>query len=130
MIPLCRAEGIALIPWSPMARGFLMGNRRPQDHGDTARAKTDDYAHKLYYQPSDFAVVDRVTQVAGQRGVSNAQIALAWVLQQPGVTAPIIGATRMSHFDDAVKALDLRLEDAELKTLAEPYQPHRVLGHS
>ena len=130
MLPLCREEGIGVIPWSPLARGFVMGNRRREDHGDTVRAKTDTYAQGLYYQPSDFDVVDRITQVARQRGISNAQVALAWVLQQPGITAPIIGASKMHHLDDAVAALEVRLTDAELSALAEPYQPHKVLGHS
>jgi len=129
MIPLCREEGIGLIPWSPLARGFLAGNRRPEDRGETLRAKTDDYAHKLYYQESDFAVVDRVSEIARQRGVSNMQVALAWVLAQPGITAPIIGASKMEHLEEAVGALDLKLEEDELKALAEPYQPHPVLGH-
>ncbi len=130
MIPLCRAEGIAVLPWSPLARGFLAGNRRPEDYGDTLRAKTDDYAHKLYYRPSDFTVVERVGELARRRGVSNAQIALAWLLAQPGVTAPIIGASKMHHLEDAVAALSLRLENEELASLAEPYEPHPVLGHS
>lgn len=130
MIPLCRAEGIAVLPWSPLARGFLAGNRRPEDHGETLRAKTDDYAHKLYYRPSDFKVVERVGEVARRRGVSNAQVALAWLLAQPGVTAPIIGATRMEHLEDAVAALSLKLDESELQSLAEPYEPHPVLGHS
>jgi aryl-alcohol dehydrogenase (NADP+) len=130
MNPLCRAEGIGIIPWSPLARGFLAGNRRAQDFGDTVRAKTDDYAQKLYYQPSDFTVVERVTEIARKRGVPNAQVALAWVLQQPGITAPIIGASKMQHLEDAVAALDLKLDEAELKALAEPYQPHNILGHS
>ena len=86
MIPLCREEGIGLIPWSPLARGFLAGNRRREDFGETLRAKTDDFGHKLYYQESDFQVVDRVTEIARKRGVSNMQIALAWILQQPGMT--------------------------------------------
>src|SRR6195952_163493 len=85
MLGLCREEGIGVIPWSPLARGRLAGNRRPQDLGDTVRAKTDDYAHKLYYQPSDFTVVDRVTEIAERRGIPNAQVALAWVLKQPGI---------------------------------------------
>ena len=130
MNPLCREEGIGIIPWSPLARGFLAGNRRAEDFGETVRAKTDDYAQKLYYQPSDFTVVERVTEIAGKRGVSNAQVALAWVLQQPGITAPIVGASKMHHLDDAVAALTLKLDDAELQALAEPYQPHRILGHS
>src|SRR5260370_6389277 len=86
VLPLCREEGIGVIPWSPLARGFLAGNRRPQDLGDTVRAKTDDYAKDLYFQPSDFAVVERVTEMAQRRGVPSAQVALAWVLQQPGIT--------------------------------------------
>jgi len=130
MIPLCRAEGIGIIPWSPLARGFLAGNRRPQDRGETLRAKTDEFAHHLYYQDSDFTVVDRVTEIAQKRGVSNAQIALAWLLQQPGMTAPIIGASKMRHLDDAVGALSVKLDEEELKRLSEPYQPHRILGHS
>jgi len=130
MNPLCREEGIGLLPWSPLARGFLAGNRRAEDFGETVRAKTDDYAQKLYYQPSDFTVVERVTEVAVKRGVSNSQVALAWVLQQPGITSPIIGASKMQHLEEAVAALSLRLEEHELKALAEPYQPHRILGHS
>lgn len=131
MMPLCREEGIGMIPWSPLARGFVMGNRRREDRGgDTVRAKTDEYAHGLYYQQSDFDVVDRITEIAKKRGISNAQVALAWVLQQPGVTAPIVGASKMHHLDDAVAALDVKLDEAELKALSDPYQPHRVLGHS
>jgi 1-deoxyxylulose-5-phosphate synthase len=128
--PLCRDEGLGLLPWSPLARGFLAGNRSKQDHGETSRAKTDDFAHKLYYRDDDFAVVDRVTRVAKARGVSNAQVALAWVLHQPGVTAPIVGASKPHHLDDALAALNLRLDAAELKSLEEPYQPHPVLGHA
>jgi aryl-alcohol dehydrogenase-like predicted oxidoreductase len=130
MNPLCLEEGIGLIPWSPLARGFVMGNRRPEDLGDTTRAKTDEFAHKLYYQPSDFKVVENITAVARKRGVSNAQVALAWVLSRPGVTAPIVGASKMHHLDDALAALSLHLEDSELKQLEEAYEPHRVLGHS
>jgi aryl-alcohol dehydrogenase (NADP+) len=129
MIPLCRDEGVGVIPWSPLARGFLAGNRKPEDFGETLRAKTDDYAQKMYYQPSDFTVVERVTAIARKRGVPNAQAALAWVLAQPGITAPIVGASKMQHLEDAVAALKLKLDAAELKALAEPYQPHAVLGH-
>ncbi|MBI4876151.1 MAG: aldo/keto reductase [Acidobacteria bacterium] len=129
MIPLCREEGIGLIPWSPLARGFLTGNRRREDFGETIRAKTDSIAQQLYYQDSDFTVVERVTEVAARRGVPNARIALAWVLGQPGITAPIVGATKMHHLDDAIAALSLKLDDAELQALAEPYRPHAVLGH-
>jgi aryl-alcohol dehydrogenase (NADP+) len=130
MLPLCREESVGVIPWSPLARGFLAGNRRAGDFGDTTRAKTDAYAQGMYYQPSDFAVVERVSEIARQRAVPNAQAALAWVLEQPGVTAPIVGASKMSHLDDALAALELKLDPAELKALAEPYQPHPVLGHS
>jgi aryl-alcohol dehydrogenase (NADP+) len=130
MIPLCREEGIGMIPWSPLARGFLAGNRRKEDFGETVRAKTDEYAHGMYYQPSDFAVADRVGEIARARGVRNAQVALAWILAQPGVTAPIVGASKMQHLEDAVAALSIKLDDGELKALAEPYQPHKVLGHS
>jgi 1-deoxyxylulose-5-phosphate synthase len=130
MLPLCREEGIGVIPWSPLARGFLAGNRRREDRGETVRAKTDAYAHNLYYQESDFEVVRRVGEVAARRGVPNAQVALAWVLQQPGITAPIVGASKMRHLDDAAAALSLTLDDAELKSLAEPYRPHAVMGHS
>jgi aryl-alcohol dehydrogenase (NADP+) len=130
MIPLCREEGIGVIPWSPLARGFLVGNRRKEDFGETVRSKTDPFAHGLYYQPADFAVVERVSEIASARGVPNAQVALAWILQQPGVTAPIVGASKMQHLEDAVAALSLKLDERELQALAEPYQPHGVLGHS
>jgi aryl-alcohol dehydrogenase (NADP+) len=129
MNPLCRDEGIGLIPWSPLARGFLAGNRRRGDHGETSRAKTDDFAHKLYYNDGDFAVVARVGDIAQRRGVAHAQVALAWLLQQPGVTAPIVGASKPQHLDDALAALELQLSDEELRSLEEPYQPHPVLGH-
>jgi aryl-alcohol dehydrogenase (NADP+) len=129
MNPLCREEGIGLLPWSPLARGFLAGNRRAEDRGETTRAKTDDYAHKLYYQESDFKVVDRVSEIARKRGAKNMHVALAWILAQPGITSPIIGASKMEHLEDAVAALSLKLDDEELKALAAPYQPHPVLGH-
>ena len=130
MLPLCEAEGIGVIPWSPLARGFLAGNRRRQDKGETTRAKSDEFAQSMYYQDSDFAVVDSVTEIAQKRGVSNAQIALAWLLSRHGVTAPIIGASKPHHISDAVAAASLKLEDAELKALGEHYAPHRVLGHA
>jgi aryl-alcohol dehydrogenase-like predicted oxidoreductase len=130
MLPLCRAEGIGVIPWSPLARGFLAGNRRKEDFSGTPRAQSDEYAHGMYYQPADFAVVDRLTEVATRRGQPNAQVALAWLLQQPGVTAPIVGASKMQHLEDAIAALSIKLDDAELKALEEPYVPHNILGHS
>ena len=130
MMPLCRAEGMAVIPWSPLARGFLAGNRRPADKGETVRAQTDAFAHELYYTPADFAVADRASEVAKRRGVSSAQVALAWLLQKPGVTAPIVGASKSAHLEEAVAALSIRLDADEMRALEEPYQPHRVLGHS
>jgi len=130
MLPLCREEGIGVIPWSPLARGFLAGNRRGAGRGETVRAQTDDFAHKLYYAEGDFTVADRAVALARKRGVKPAQIALAWLLAKPGVTAPIIGASKLPHLDEAVAALDMRLEPDEMAFLEEPYQPHPVLGHS
>ena len=130
MLPLCRAEGVGLIPFSPLARGFVVGNRRKEDWGETVRAKTDDYSRGQFYRPQDFAVVDRITQVAQNRGVSNAQIALAWVLQQPGITAPIIGASKLQHLDDAVAAQSIHLDAEELKLLTELYETRPILSHS
>ena len=130
MIPYCIDEGIGIIPWSPLARGFVVGNRsRTEKSGETKRAQTDEYAQGLYYQQTDFEVVDRITEIAKERGVSNAQIALAWILHQPGVTAPIIGASKIEHLEDLVKAVDLKLSEDEMKKLNEVYQPHAVLGH-
>lgn len=127
MLPLCLDEGIGVIPWSPLARGFLAGNRRPEDRGETARAKTDTFAHNLYYTDADFVVAGRNAEVATERGVSPAQVALAWLLRQPAVTAPIIGASKMAHLDQAVAALEISLTDDEVRRLEEPYVPHRVL---
>jgi aryl-alcohol dehydrogenase (NADP+) len=122
---------VGLLPWSPLARGFLTGSRkRGEGNGETLRAKTDEYAHGMYYEESDFTVVDRVTAIAKQRGVNNAQVALAWVLAQPGVTAPIVGASKLQHLEDAISALDVKLTPEELRSLEEPYEPHAVLGHS
>ena len=129
MMPLCREEGIGVIPWSPLARGFLAGNRKRGDRGETIRAKTDEFSHQLYQADSDFTIADRVAAMAGERGVRPAQIALAWLLAQPGVTAPIVGASKLEHLDDAIGALDLQLTDGERRGLEELYQPHPVLGH-
>ena len=125
MVPLCRAEGIGLLPWSPLARGLLAGNRR----AGTQRSKADDYAHKLYTMDADDRVVDCVEQAAKSRGVPPAQLALAWLLNKPGVTAPIVGATKPQHLTDAVAALDLRLTAQEISELESAYVPHPVLGH-
>ena len=129
MMPLCRAEGIGLIPWSPLARGFLAGNRRAGEQGETTRAKTDEFAHDLYYRDSDFRIAERVVDVAKRRGVLPIQVALAWILGKPGITAPIIGASRIEQLDQLVAALDLKLEADEVKQLEEPYEPHPILGH-
>jgi aryl-alcohol dehydrogenase (NADP+) len=130
MLPLCREEGIGVVPWSPLARGFLAGNRRGENRGETVRAKTDEFAHDLYYTESDFTIADRAAELAARRGVKPTQVALAWLLAKPGVTAPIVGASKLSHLDEAVAAIDLRLDPEELTFLEAPYQPHRVLGHT
>ena len=130
MMPLCRDQGVGVIPWSPLARGFLAGNRRGADRGETARAKTDDFAHELYYADADFTIADRAGELAVRRGVKPTQIALAWLLAKPGVTAPIIGASKLPHLDEAVAAVDLALEPDEIAFLEAPYQPHSTLGHS
>jgi len=130
MIPLCEAEGVALIPWSPLARGLLAGSRRsPADKTAAPRAESDEFARKLYDQPSDQDVIDAVRRVAQARGVAPAQIALAWLLAKPAVAAPIIGATKLQHLDDAVAALDVQLTAEEIQQLEAPYQPHPVRGH-
>lgn len=130
MLPLCRAEGIGVIPWSPLARGFLSGTRSRQGWGETVRARTDEYAQHMYYQESDFAVAKRVEELAARRGVTPSQIALAWLLGVPGVTAPIVGASQVRHLEEAVAAVELTLSADERAFVEEPYQPHRVLGHS
>jgi aryl-alcohol dehydrogenase (NADP+) len=130
MNPLCQAEGVGLIPWSPLARGFLTKNRPQGSAGATTRAKSDGFALSMYKEDADYAVVDQVSAIAAQRGVPNAQVALAWLLHQPAVTAPIVGATKVHHIEDAVKATSLELSAEELAALAKPYVPHPVLGHS
>jgi len=130
MMPLCREQGIGVIPWSPLARGFLAGNRRREDKGETIRAKTDDFAHALYYADSDFTIAERVVALAAKRGVKPTQIALAWLLAKPGLTAPIIGASKPAHLDEAVAALAIRLDADDMTFLEEPYQPHAILGHA
>ena len=129
MIPLCQAEGIGILPWSPLARGMLTGARRRGGEATTVRAKTDDYSGKLYTE-ADFDVVERVVDLAGRRGVSPARIALAWLLHQPAVTAPIIGASKPGHLEDAIAALDVSLSAEERRFLEEPYRPHAIRGHS
>jgi aryl-alcohol dehydrogenase (NADP+) len=129
MIPFCLDQGVGLIPWSPLARGFLTGSRSKQDYGETARAKTDVYAHRMYYRDDDFAIVERVAELAGKRGATPAQIALAWILHKPGIVSPIIGATKMNHLEEAIAAVDIALSDEEITYLEELYQPHPIRGH-
>jgi aryl-alcohol dehydrogenase (NADP+) len=130
MNPLCVAQGVGLIPWSPLARGFLAGNRTRSEATPTVRAKTDDFAQQMYYQEADFAVVDRVVEMAERRGVKPAQIALGWLLAQPGVASPIIGASKMSQLEEAVAALEIEISAEERAFLEQPYVPHPILGHS
>lgn len=130
MIPFCIDQGIGVIPWSPLARGFLAGNRTRDKSGETARSKSDGLAHNYYYSDADFVIVDRVAELAGQHGCANAQVALAWMLHKPYVTCPIIGASKMKHLEEAIAALDITLSQDEIAFLEDPYQPHRVLGHS
>ena len=128
MIPVCQEEGIGLIPWSPLARGFLAGNRSKTKSDETPRSKSDGFAHSMYYSDADFAVVGRVEEVAAQHGINPAQVALAWMLHKPGITAPIIGASKMPQLEDAVGALSVQLSSEDIARLEEPYQPHPVLG--
>ena len=131
MIPLCLDQGVGCIPWSPLARGFLTGTRRREDgKSETTRARTDDFGHSLYYRDTDWTVVDRVKSIAEARGVKPAQVALAWVMAKPGISSPIIGASKMYQLDEALGALDLKLSDEEMKRLEEPYEAHPILGHS
>lgn len=129
MNPLCRDQGVGLIPWSPLARGFLAGNRTRDKGGETTRAKSDPFAHDMYYQDADFQVVDRVVELAARMGHRPAQVALAWVLNQQGVDAPIVGATKMVQLEDAIVATTIKLSHEEMKYLQEPYMPHPILGH-
>ena len=128
MIPQCLDQGIGVIPWSPLARGVLAGNRTRTGEKHTTRSNTDPFTEYLYSE-GDFDVVDRVVEIAGERGVAPAQVALAWLLHKPGVTAPIIGATKLGHLEDAVAAEQLALTDEEIVRLEERYVPHPVLGH-
>jgi aryl-alcohol dehydrogenase-like predicted oxidoreductase len=129
MIPQCIDQGVGVIPWSPLARGVLAGNRTRDGGKLTTRSDTDPFTDYLYSQPTDFDVVDRVAEIAAGHGVPPAQVALAWLLQRPGVTAPIVGATKIGHLQDALAAEELVLTDKEVTRLEEPYVPHPVLGH-
>ena len=130
MIPLCLDQGVGLIPWSPMARGFFAKNRARGGGGDTTRAKSDPFANQLYFREEDFTVAERANEIADARGVTGSQVALSWVLNKPYVSSPIIGATKMEHLDQAIAALDIKLSEDEIKRLEEPYMPHPILGHS
>ncbi len=121
MIPLCVDEGVGLVPWSPLARGFLAGTRTREGAKETARAQSDDFADRLYFQPEDFDVVEALVAVARERSAKP--------LSRPGVAAPIVGATRLEHLDDAAAAVALRLSDEEVARLEAPYRPHPILGH-
>jgi aryl-alcohol dehydrogenase-like predicted oxidoreductase len=129
MIPLCLDQGVGVIPWSPLARGLLTGSKERGGRRNTVRAGSDRYAEELY-DDADFDVVDAVRAVAGERGLPPAQVALAWLLGRPGVTAPIVGATRLAHLEDAVAAVEVTLGEEEVARLEAPYRPHPVLGHS
>jgi 1-deoxyxylulose-5-phosphate synthase len=130
MIPLCIDQGVALIPWSPLARGFFAGNRKPAGGAlVTKRAETDEFAQRTYFRADDFAVADAVEKVAKQRGVTPTQIACAWILQAPGVTAPIIGATKTHHLQEIFATVDITLSAEEVAAIEQPYRPHPILGH-
>jgi aryl-alcohol dehydrogenase-like predicted oxidoreductase len=129
MIPLCLDQGVGVIPWSPLARGFLTGTRTRSGERRTTRAETDKFTDSLYGRPEDFDVADRVAEVAAERGVPPAQLALAWLLHRPGVTAPIVGATKLEHLEDALAAAELDMSAEDMLRLEEPYVPHPVLGH-
>ena len=124
MNPLCRDEGLGLLPWSPLARGFLAGNRRTKGEGDTSRAKTDDYGQRLYYQDSDFDVVERVREVAGKHAVEPIQVALAWLLSKPAVTAPIVGISKAGQLPSLLNAFEVKLDADDMRRLEECYKPH------
>ena len=127
MLPLCRDQKIAVIPWSPLARGLLAGGG-VMGKGGTERARTDAFAKQLYAREEDFVVARRLNEVAAKRGTPSAQVALAWMLSKEAVTAPIVGATKLNHLEDATAAVSIKLSEEEIKLLEEPYIPHPVLG--
>ena len=129
MIPQCSDQGVAVLPWSPLARGLLAGTRTREGERLTTRARTDSFGDNLYTPEVDFDVVDRAAEVAAARGVPMARVALAWFWHKPGVTAPIVGATKVEHLEDALAAEQLRLTHDEIATLEEPYVPHAISGH-
>jgi aryl-alcohol dehydrogenase (NADP+) len=130
MIPLCVDQGVGLIPWSPLARGFFAGDRKRGGGGETVRSNSDPFGNSLYFRDEDFTVAECAAELAKERSVSASQIALAWILSKRYVTSPIIGATKMDHLEQAIAALDIKLSEDEIRTLEAPYRPHPVLGHS
>jgi aryl-alcohol dehydrogenase-like predicted oxidoreductase len=128
MIPLCVEEGVGIVPWSPLARGFLAGTRKGLDDRSSTKRAESDRAGELYDQPSDWEVVEVVRRVAERRRVSPAEMALAWLLAKPGVVAPIVGATKLEHLETAVRAVELSLTQEEMNELEAPYRPHPVRG--
>lgn len=130
MIPQCLEMGVGTLPWSPLARGILAGNRTRDNQKLTERARTDNISDNLYNDLRDYDIVDRVAEVARERGVSPAQVALAWLLHKPGVTSPIVGASKPTHLEDALQAVELKLSGEEIRRLEELYQPHPVAGHN
>jgi aryl-alcohol dehydrogenase (NADP+) len=129
MIPLCLDEGIGLIPWSPLARGLLAGNRSRQGGGETSRANNDPLADEFYRRQNDFEIVDRVVALASSREVTPAQFALSWLFQKPGIVAPIVGIRKVEHLEQAVKAIEINLEDEEIILLEELYEARQIVGH-
>ena len=129
MIPLCCDQGVGVIPWSPLARGFLTGTRSRENPRPTERSKNDPFADTLYYEEADYQVLDGLLEMSYQRGRPPAQIALAWLLSVPGVVAPIVGPSKVAHIKDAVAALEIDLTEDEIKELEAPYRPHPILGH-
>jgi aryl-alcohol dehydrogenase (NADP+) len=128
MIPLCKEEGIAIIPWSPLARGFLTGKYKRGEIPRTPRYQSDKPLAERYFKPEDYDVMETVQAVAKEKGVTSAQVSLAWLLQK-GVTSPIIGATKVEHIEEAVGSLEVKLDAADIERLEKDYQPHPILGH-
>lgn len=129
MIPLCLDQGVGLVPWSPLARGFLAGNRKAPREGETTRGKDDPFAEDMYFRDEDYGVLDRLLEVSKELGKKPAQVALAWALSVPGIDAPIVGSTRVEQLEELAEAVDIELTSETIERLEEPYQPHPILGH-
>jgi aryl-alcohol dehydrogenase (NADP+) len=130
MMPLCQDQGIGVIPWSPLGRGFLSGKYKRDESPESVRARSDRFLEGRYFRPEDFDIVERATEVAQEKGVTTAQIALAWMFSKEYVSAPIVGATKIEHLEQAVEALDIKLSSDDIQRLEEPYKSHPILGHS